>query len=904
MNNFPPQNQHFFGSEPRFYSDRIFNVNNSANNNFSYNTLSYNNETFYPHYDPAIANIENYPQHPQSVPKDESYARARYQLSGQELLSNLEKEINEETRNSSSHEKPSSSSSSVIKIKQLDIKKSDTVNGEPKNRQRWFLKVREIKTASTQEEYEWTRKMQYIQRTRDNHRYRQPPMAPRFQNKTPPNKHPISVSFVVVEWIDKTFKQAMKHQVVKLNVAKDEQARKDSGYNSLLRYKLDFENNNNSCQSSSFIKLAEGDIFQIESLNFYIGKKTGFWFTDLSFDKSEGYANLNTGKVSYKHFSAYLGNIKSKFIAPSPSVSPDNSAELNDSSSTVKKMFNKSVEKVRNGSGQSSKSRNSVQSAPTSQLSKPEFQSSARSETSIKNQLKNEKSSSANFKNQVRVDRRRNQPYYKFDPARKLKNRYSNFKVPENLQKIEKLTTKPKKISEEDLPYFTELPKLPKIEKNYSIRKNRKLKDCCFCMHKIFINQFLNLANKCTLYFLDFNKYYDYFWPVNMEKVLQEFRHHVQEGIYHEHKFFGIITEVTEDFEKLRPQVNDEASYYTQDIKSFKVIPFIFETDENNNRIANKNDFWATNFLQLSYKDKFSCDMDEDDYILENAWSKNFTHFKKKFASEYPDVFIGTFVEFCYTGDGKIHPKSVVPMFNVLSNVEQFMEWFPRVNLRKVIYGLTYRQKKLTNFIKNRKAVKIPEIELEIRRDDDKYIVDKKPEKEGYMIDDELMWRGKEYLMQLMTGGENANWDHKVSAGEIEKFKIDRNVKNDSSKSKKSKNKSSSNNSSDNNNTFALRPLLNPALVLKRYQELINRAKDYQNDFKNIDQALNKIREDCRDVKGEKRTENMVTKVQEAVKLTNSGMRLLENEVDMLDSRVQKALEVCVPKGLADEVKE
>jgi len=463
----------------------------------------------------------------------------------------LSREIIEVSTKNNSHEPPSTDS--YFKIKQLDIKTSETANGEPKERQRWFLQVRTVKSSNLAEENEWRRQMENIQRVRDNSRWRQPPMAPRFQNKNPPNLHPVRVSFSVVEWINDRYKQAMKHQVVKLDIPKDEVGRKREGYNALLNYKLGFKGK--AAQNSTFVKLEVGDTFQIESLNFFIGKNTGFWFTDLSFNDGR-YESLNTDKVSYKHFSSYLGNVNGRnypIIAPSPSVSQEasknNSANssknvskdsnsgitvdhiqksrdvskdfLDTSNETAFKALNKTVEKIRNGSGESGQS-----SSVPSELSQPKFHSSMRSE--VENKLKkveklsiektdrNENAKNESAKNEsvnkiskvVSQDSTRiaveNKPkdntssvtkstkklvkkYEIFDPARKLKLKY---KVPLPTLKTNKVNAKRRRklsqIPEEELPYFTELPKLSQIEQNWTIKPNCKLKTMVIFFMKQF----------------------------------------------------------------------------------------------------------------------------------------------------------------------------------------------------------------------------------------------------------------------------------------------------------------------------------------------------------------------------------------------------------------------------------
>ena len=70
-----------------------------------------------------------------------------------------------------------------------------------------------------------------------------------------------------------------------------------------------------------------------------------------------------------------------------------------------------------------------------------------------------------------------------------------------------------------------------------------------------------------------------------MEKLVQEFRHHVHDSIYHENRFFGVVSEIKEDLKKLNPNANDSSSYYTQtqNIKNFKITPLEFQVDENCN---------------------------------------------------------------------------------------------------------------------------------------------------------------------------------------------------------------------------------------------------------------------------------------------------------------------------------
>ena len=172
-----------------------------------------------------------------------------------------------------------------------------------------------------------------------------------------------------------------------------------------------------------------------------------------------------------------------------------------------------------------------------------------------------------------------------------------------------------------------------------------------------------------------------------------------------------------------------------------------------------------------------------------------------------------------------------------------------------------------------------------------------------------------------MTGGEDKHWDSKMEAAQIEKFIIKpEDEEKDQANEKTSKPKIKFNQKTPKNhknsknskilsskpdqNTYGFRPLINPALILKRYQELVERAQftkaERETDYKNIEIALDTVKEGAKSIK-EKRTENTVTKVQEAVKLTNAGIRLLDNEVQLLGERVTSAVNG-LPKSLVDEV--
>merc|ERR1712127_240726 len=153
--------------------------------------------------------------------------------------------------------------------------------------------------------------------------------------------------------------------------------------------------------------------------------------------------------------------------------------------------------------------------------------------------------------------------------------------------------------------------------------------------------------------------------------------------------------------------------------------------------------------------------------------------------------------------------------------------------------------------------------------------------------------------IELMTGGEDKKWDLKMEAGEIEKFRIEcegdeKDQANESKpknqpKIKFNKKTPKSLSSKPDQNTYSFRPLINPALILKRYHALVDRANftktERETDYKNIEIALDTVKEAAKGIK-EKRTENTVTKVQEAVKLVNAGIRLLDNEVLLLGERL------------------
>ena len=49
-----------------------------------------------------------------------------------------------------------------------------------------------------------------------------------------------------------------------------------------------------------------------------------------------------------------------------------------------------------------------------------------------------------------------------------------------------------------------------------------------------------------------------------MEKLTQEFGHHVHESIAYKNQFFGIVSNVTEDFKTLDPKLGETKTYYTQ----------------------------------------------------------------------------------------------------------------------------------------------------------------------------------------------------------------------------------------------------------------------------------------------------------------------------------------------------
>jgi len=116
-----------------------------------------------------------------------------------------------------------------------------------------------------------------------------------------------------------------------------------------------------------------------------------------------------------------------------------------------------------------------------------------------------------------------------FDPARKLKLKYKNrlptLKSKVNVKRRRKLSN----IPEEELPYFTELPKLSQIERNWTIKPNHNYQH------------------------YNSDPYHESFKPIKMEKLVQEFRHHVHESIYHENRFFGVVSEIKEDFKKIKP---------------------------------------------------------------------------------------------------------------------------------------------------------------------------------------------------------------------------------------------------------------------------------------------------------------------------------------------------------------
>merc|ERR1719420_861993 len=99
--------------------------------------------------------------------------------------------------------------------------------------------------------------------------------------------------------------------------------------------------------------------------------------------------------------------------------------------------------------------------------------------------------------------------------------------------------------------------------------------------------------------------------------------------------------------------------------------------------------------------------------------------------------------------------------------------------------------------------------------------------------------------------------------------------------------------------TYSVRPLINPALILKRYSELIDRAQlqqqDRVNEFKEIQVSLETIKS-----KADKRTVGLATKLSECVKLTSSGISLLDNEVKLLKERLPAAIG-SLPAELVEE---
>merc|ERR1719203_1223769 len=168
--------------------------------------------------------------------------------------------------------------------------------------------------------------------------------------------------------------------------------------------------------------------------------------------------------------------------------------------------------------------------------------------------------------------------------------------------------------------------------------------------------------------------------------------------------------------------------------------------------------------------------------------------------------------------------------------------------------------------------------------------------------------------MNLMTGGDEGRWCTKMDAAIMQGFKIEsegieskrgrEKVKSPKSYSKskhKFKNpKTSPSPTSSDQNVYSLRPLINPALILSRYRELVNRAEysktERDDEYKQIDIALDRVKEGAKACH-EKRTENMVTKVREAVGLTHAGIRLLDNEVNLLGNRVEQAI-ASLPRSL------
>jgi hypothetical protein len=406
----------------------------------------------------------------------------------------------------------------------------------------------------------------------------------------------------------------------------------------------------------------------------------------LSFNDGR-FESLNTDKVTYKHFSGYLGNVNGRnypIVAPSPSVSQyasknnsknnsknvskdsadmtvdnlresDVSKDFDTSNETAFKAVNKSVEKIRNGSGESGQS-----SSIPSELSQPKFHSTMSSEVekNVKKVVSTEKfdkneSARSKISKVVRQDSVRiavemkpktrdntsaAKPSKKlvkksqiFDPARKLKLKYKTplptLKNKVNVKRRRKNTFELSQISEEELPYFTELPKLSQIERNWTIKPNHNSRH------------------------YNSDPYSEWFKPIKMDKLVQEFRHHVHDSIYHENRFFGVVSEIKEDFKKLNPITNDSSSFYTQtqNIKSFKITPLEFQVDENCNYRENKQgyrnlrkgsygenwnqpqttdqgqttDFWTNNFLIMDEKHSFTCRMNEDEYLVENVWSRN-----------------------------------------------------------------------------------------------------------------------------------------------------------------------------------------------------------------------------------------------------------------------------------------
>ena len=99
--------------------------------------------------------------------------------------------------------------------------------------------------------------------------------------------------------------------------------------------------------------------------------------------------------------------------------------------------------------------------------------------------------------------------------------------------------------------------------------------------------------------------------------------------------------------------------------------------------------------------------------------------------------------------------------------------------------------------------------------------------------------------------------------------------------------------------------MINPALVLKRYQDLINRANlqksEREADYKTIQLGLQKVIETSKSgTIREKKIEMTTTKIDEAVKLTHSGIVLLDSEIDSMQKRLEMALEH-IPASLIKE---